>query len=984
MFFPLHSQGLYARLQVILPGETAAPGTESGKTGSPHTQTVGVPFTITVRACDDDWNTVETVTNIVEINSSDESATLPSPSSLYAGELHVTVTFNAAGYYTFSAEDLSDGTIPLATSSSVNSIVVQGFEFSRINQKNQYAGVPMPIEVTAVDPNGHIVTGFSDEILLRQITSYGEGRIEPDHVTLVNGEWSGQVTMYRADETSINRGNVNILAVLESDPTKNGTSDPFTVHPGPFSRVQIVVPGQDPHPGSETGIDGSPATQGAGQAFGVDVYSTDEYWNPCESFDVVLITSSDPEASTPVSGALSMGYAHFTVYLSTAGTQTLSVTDQTNGSIQGMTTEGISVIASLADHFEIDPIPSPVTAGESVPVTIRATDVGGNPLEDYNGDAILTANTGPGSISPEAITFVSGLWTGDVLFRGAGGSVTLTCSDFSAPPHTGSSNGFQVLPGPYVQLQVLLAGQEPKGGTEPGFSGSPTDQSAGTSFQIMVRSVDAYWNRVEGINSRIALSSTDLFADMPAETLLTNGQLLLPVTLYRAGNQTITASDLDSPDSITPHTSSSVLVLGGPFARVLVLAPGEVLAPGTENGRTGTATDQSITYAFTLTILATDSWWNPVTGVADVVHITCTDPMAELPPDTPLEDGIAYLTIRLSTGGYQQITVSNVTQPTMPTSTTQVRAISSGLHLEADVEPTAVRAGQYFTLYVRVTNDAGSIIQEVNSSVTVTAQNASTREPGRGMLLTTEFQLLQGQRTVAESYTYAEPIVLVVADDEGNIPAITEVITVTPADPASITLSCDPTWVRGNKHATVSALVADMYANGVPEKAVVFELVSGTGTLTPIDSSTASDGTARADFLSPRLPEIDRVRATSSGLVGEIDIETALVDPNAPGGTVTSYPNPFHPDEAPTTIAYKISNDAAVTLRIFTLSGDLVLRKDFASGGPGGNSGLNEFKWDGRNGKGEAVSSGGYILVIEARGEGETLHVMRRKLAVVR
>jgi flagellar hook assembly protein FlgD len=46
--------------------------------------------------------------------------------------------------------------------------------------------------------------------------------------------------------------------------------------------------------------------------------------------------------------------------------------------------------------------------------------------------------------------------------------------------------------------------------------------------------------------------------------------------------------------------------------------------------------------------------------------------------------------------------------------------------------------------------------------------------------------------------------------------------------------------------------------------------------------------------------------------------------------------------------------------------------------------GLNEVQWDGRNGKGDFVSSGGYILVIEANSEGETLHVMRRKLAVVR
>lgn len=979
---PAHA-GSYSQLQILLPGESPDPGSETGKTGTPLTQTVGVPFTITIRACDNSWYTDTTVTDIVEISSTDETASLPSAAPLYAGELNVSVTFHAAGTYTFSAEDQTDPTIPVATSSQVMSIALQGFEFSRISQKNQYAGQPMSISLQAVDPNGNPVESFTGQVELHQITSYGEGRVEPDIVTLVDGSWSGSVTCYRADETSINRGNVNLLAVLAVNPSKNGISDPFTVHPGSFSRVQIVVPGQDPLPGSVSGVEGSPATQGAGQDFTVDVYSTDDYWNPVESFDDVLITSSDPEASTPVSGSLDLGHQQFTVSLSTVGTQTLTVTDQTDGSIQNMTSEGIQVIQSASDHFEIESLPPTITAGEQVTVTIRATDVGGNTIPDYYGDAVLLANTGPGSISPESITFTNGTWVGEVVFRGAGGSVTLSCSDFSAPPHTGTSDPFEVVPGPYTKLQVLLPGETPMGGTYTGKSGLATDQNAGSSFDLRIRAVDSFWNRVPGIANRVELSSSDIFAGMPEDTTLNNGELILPVTLYRAGNQTISAHDIDST-TITPHTSSSVRVLSGPYSRVLVLAPGEVIAPGTEEGRTGTATDQSINYAFTLTVHATDDWWNPVTGIWDVVRITSSDPLAELPPDTTLEDGQVEMRIRLSTGGYQQITVSNVTQPSMPPSTTQVRAISSGFHLEAEVSPTQVKAGQEFALSVTVTNDAGSIMQEINSTVTVDVLNASSGDPGQGTLLNTQFQLLQGQRSMTESYTFAEPIVLVVQDDEGNTPGVTEVITVTPGDPADITLSCDPTWVRGNRHATLSAFVADAYGNGVPEEPVEFDLVSGTGTLSPLDSLTSDEGTAQADFLSPRVPEIDRIRASSNGLVTEIDVETALVDPDTPNGTVTNYPNPFHPGEAPTTIAYKLADEASVNLRIFTLSGGLVLEKEFQSGGAGGTEGLNEFKWDGRNGKGEHVSSGGYILVIEARREGETLHVMRHKLAVVR
>ena len=973
----------YTRLQILLPGEIEAPGTPNGKLGTPQAQTAEVPFAVKVRACDTSWNTVTSVTNIVSISSSDESATLPSSTPLVDGEVALSITLNAAGSFTISAQDETDLTIPEATSALVSVMAIQGFRFSDIHQKHTYAGVPELYTISAVDPAGEVVTGFTGSIHLRQITSYGEGRVLPEEVTLTEGTFSGFLTMYRADESSINRGNVNIFAFLGANPSINGTSDPFIVHPGPFERVQIVVPGQIPAPGNLSGVSGSPATQGSGHNFNVDVYSTDAYWNPVPSSDIVRITSSDPGASTPVSGALTDGFRQFTVSLGTVGTQTITVTDQTNGSIQGMTSAGILVIPNSANHFEFNPIASPIIAGQSVVVTIRATDASGNTIPDYNGDAKLSANTGPGSISPPDIVFSDGLWTGEIVFRGAGGAVSLTCSDYAAPPNIGTSNSFQVLPGPFTALQVLLPGQIPQGGTTSGFTGTATDQNAGSSFNITIRAVDSFWNRVPGIDDRVALNSSDAFAEMVPETTLVNGELILPVTLFLAGSQTIEVSDLDST-GIDPHTSSTVEVLAGPYSRLVILAPGQELAPGSEDGRVGAATDQSINYAFTITVYSTDAWWNPVTGVSDLIRISSSDPLAELPQDTALVDGQIDLSLRLSTGGFQQLTVFNLTQPLMPPSTTEVRAISSGLHLEAEVVPIVVQAGEPFTLTVKVTNDAGSIIQEINSFVDVEVQNASTQQPGMGTLLTTRFQLLQGQRSVQETYTFAESIVLIIQDEGGSAPAVTDVILVEPGPPQAIELACNPSWVRGNKHAMVSAVVTDIYSNGVPAQPIDFQLISGTGTLTPIDSMTDSDGIARADFLSPRTPEVSRVRAISNDLLAELDIETALVNPNVPAGTITNYPNPFHPGEAPTTIAYKLSDDAKVDLRIYTLTGGLVLREELSAGGPGGLEGLNEYKWDGRNGSGDYVSSGGYILVIEATGGGETLHVMRRKIAVVR
>src|SRR5580765_5976922 len=198
--------GPYSRVQVLMPGETAAPGTSSGKTGTARAQTVGVPFDVTVRACDNTWNTVTTVTNAIQILSSDASATLPAPAQLINGQRTFTVTFNAGGTFTVFAHDQTDGTIPDGASSAVRAYVLQGFTFSRVTQKNQYAGVAMSISVTALDPGGATVTGFNGTVRLKEITSYGDGRVSPATVTFANGVWNGAVTMYRADETSINRG----------------------------------------------------------------------------------------------------------------------------------------------------------------------------------------------------------------------------------------------------------------------------------------------------------------------------------------------------------------------------------------------------------------------------------------------------------------------------------------------------------------------------------------------------------------------------------------------------------------------------------------------------------------------------------------------------------------------------------------------------------------------------------------------------------
>ena len=81
----------------------------------------------------------------------------------------------------------------------------------------------------------------------------------------------------------------------------------------------------------------------------------------------------------------------------TVGAQTVTATDQSNGSITPMTSAGIQVVPSAADNFAFSAIASPQVAGLPFTVTIRATDASGNTVYDYEGDAVLGANTGGSS-----------------------------------------------------------------------------------------------------------------------------------------------------------------------------------------------------------------------------------------------------------------------------------------------------------------------------------------------------------------------------------------------------------------------------------------------------------------------------------------------------------------------------------------------------------------------------------------------------------
>jgi hypothetical protein len=72
---------------------------------------------------------------------------------------------------------------------------------------------------------------------------------------------------------------------------------------------------------------------------------------------------------------------------------------------------------------------------------------------------------------------------------------------------------------------------------------APADVEAGTAFNITVSAEDSAGAFVTGYSDLLHFTSTDGSAILPADSALTNGAGLFPVTLLTSGNQTVTATD---------------------------------------------------------------------------------------------------------------------------------------------------------------------------------------------------------------------------------------------------------------------------------------------------------------------------------------------------------------------------------------------------------------------------------------------------------
>jgi hypothetical protein len=111
---------------------------------------------------------------------------------------------------------------------------------------------------------------------------------------------------------------------------------------------------------------------------------------------------------------------------------------------------------------------------------------------------------------------------------------------------------------------------------------------------------------------------------------------------------------------------------------------------------------------------------------------------------------------------------------------------------------------------------------------------------------------------------------------------------------------------------------------------------------------------------------------------------TMVLEPNFTA-SISSYPNPFSPQEGGTKIGYYLPTASDLDIKIFTLLGELVWSKSISAGDPFGTAGLhsgsNALSWYGTNDLGRGIRSGIYICMVRNLTTGEEA---KFKIAIIK
>ncbi len=191
-------------------------------------------------------------------------------------------------------------------------------------------------------------------------------------------------------------------------------------------------------------------------------------------------------------------------------------------------------------------------------------------------------------------------------------------------------------------------------------TGTPTAQEVGTAFDVEIRAVDDWFNIVSTDTREVSISTSDPRDTQPAAENLVNG-----VATFQVINTTATSSGVShlvtpaSTDTLlTSVTSKAYTVNALAASQLIVVLPGQSLLPGWQGSAsaavTGTVSEIVAGTAFSVTVMAVDTYFNKISSFAgdvDLLLDTATDDYVSLPSMATFSSGQAVATLTHKTFG---------------------------------------------------------------------------------------------------------------------------------------------------------------------------------------------------------------------------------------------------------------------------------------------------------------------------------------------
>ncbi len=654
-------------------------------------------FSITVSAVDPTGSIVPGYTGKIHFTSNDVQASLPADYTFSAadGGSHTFsgLTLSSAGNQTITVVQL--GTNPLRGEFSVQVQAATATSAQITGMPATIAaGSTQSLNITLTDSFGNLAASFAG---LAHFTSTDpQAGLPADH--LINPSDAGRHTFYGIVlKTS---GNQSITLTLTPSAAAPRTGE-RSRGSGRVNAAQITtVFNVLVNPGATVVFSlTASGTVFVGDAFNLTVAARDAFGNTTPAYSgTAHFTSSDPSASLPANYTFvagDNGQHTVSATLRTPGNQNVVATDVATPTITG--SAGINAITRPVSHFNLVPGTTTPTAGTQFNLTVTPVDAADGILNTYNGTVRVTSTDPQAATLVNSYTFTTGAGgdngshTFGVTLRSSG-SQTVTVTEIGG---TGLTGNTIVNVGPAAPAGFNVQ--------------APSPVTAGTPFNLTASVRDNFGNPVPSFTGSVRITSSDpqaaTLVNSYTYTTADNGSHLFNATLLTAGNQTITATNIEQP-TITGSTPVTVNSAGA--SRLLV-------TPTTPTPNAGAP--------FTTRVTPNDPYGNTVPNYAGTVHLTSSDTGAVLPGNytfNPPTDFAGHdFTIILNTPGNQSIVATDTVNTGITGSANVTVANATASSFGVVPGTTTPTAGVPFNLTVTARGPTGGVVNNFAGNVTV-------------------------------------------------------------------------------------------------------------------------------------------------------------------------------------------------------------------------------------------------------------------------